>query len=108
MRTVDWQSLDDADRRVAIADDVDQTANGLIALVRLGRQQTRLGKCQAQMNQNRRALGEHAAIGQLQGRDLLQGIELRQILGGFGTGFDINEAKSDLTQLQRRFDGGCA
>ena len=60
------------------------------------------------MNQNRRALGDRAAIRQLQGGDLFQWIELRQGFGGFGTGFNINEAISDLAQLQCRFNGGGA
>ncbi len=60
------------------------------------------------MNQNRRALGEGTAVGQLQGGNLFQRIEFGQRLGGLGTRFDINEAVGDLAQLQRRFNRGCA
>ncbi|MNH31031.1 hypothetical protein D3C79_913590 [compost metagenome] len=55
--------IDDADGRIAIADDVRHAANGLVPLGRILRQQSRCGKGEPEVDQDRRALGQDSAIG---------------------------------------------
>jgi hypothetical protein len=57
------------------------------------------------MDQDRRTLGEDAAIGQLQGRDLLERVELLQGVGILGGLLDVDEAVRDLAEFQRGLDG---
>ncbi|KPG92965.1 hypothetical protein AEQ67_25205 [Pseudomonas sp. RIT-PI-q] len=73
--------IDDADGRIAIADDVHHPPDHLIALGEVFWQQIRLGKRQPQMNQDRRTFGENTAVGLLQRWNLLERIELFQGLG---------------------------
>ncbi|MNY41405.1 hypothetical protein D3C86_1762160 [compost metagenome] len=99
-----FRVIDDADCRVTITDNKYQAANGLIAVGGGIRQQFRRWKCQRQMNQDRRTLGQDAAVGQLQRRNLLERIEFHQRLRSLRRRLDINETIRNLTQLQRGLD----
>lgn len=102
--------IDHADRRVAIGGDKHQAANRLRPGALILGQQRRARITQAQFDQDRRALGEDTAVRQLQGRDLFQRVEPRQLVGPGrrrpGRGFD--DAVRHLATLQGDLDDGRA
>ena len=72
--------IDDADRCVAIGGDEDHPAHRLRPRRKLARQQAAVRIDAAEMNQDRRAFGKHAAVGQHQRRNLAERIDSQQFL----------------------------
>ena len=97
--------VDDADRGVAVGGDEHEPAQGLRACHRRLRQQARVGVRQPQVDEDRRALGEHAAVFQLQGGNLAQRVGLQQF-GLRRVGFPrrgVQHAVRGAAALQRQF-----
>jgi hypothetical protein len=70
--------VDDADRRVTIRGDEHHPAHRLRPRRRIARQQPAVRVREAEVDEDRGALGEHAAVGQHQRRDLAERIDLHE------------------------------
>ena len=91
--------VDDADRRVAVGGDVHQPAYRLRAGGGVLRQQSAGGKPIGEMDQDRRAFGEHAAFGRHQRRNLRQRIDAAQLLD---SGIGLPRRRLDAAKRRTR------
>ena len=103
IRTPALGEVDDADRRVAVGRDEYHAAHRLRTRRRIARQQTALRMSEAQVDENRRAFGQHTAIGEHQRRNLTERVDLQElgecVVGLPRCGFDHAVGHAD--QLQR-------
>jgi hypothetical protein len=75
-----FRIVEDADAGVAVGADVDEAADLLGPPCRIARQEAGFGMGEAEVDQDRRALGEDAAVVEDQRRDLRDGIDALELV----------------------------